>query len=161
MHCIIINIAIFIAALMHPVHVSITNMEYKKEAQEFEISMRIFKDDLEMVINHNYEANINLVDVTGTLDDPSFINRYINDSFYVKSNSLTYKLELTRHEITKDAVHLSYSSKVPDDLTSLKIRNTILMDFYRDQTNLVIFSYTGKEKGLRFTISDYVKTIDL
>ena len=146
---------------MHPVHVSITNMEYKKEAQEFEISMRIFKDDLEMVINHNYEANINLMDITGTLDDPSVIERYIKDSFYIKNKTTTYELVLSDHEITEDAILLSYSCKVPDDLTSLEIRNTILMDFYHDQTNLVIFSYTGREKGLRFTPNDYVKKIEV
>lgn len=157
---IIIRLVLF-SLFLHPVHVSITNMEYKKERQEFEISMRIFKDDLQMVINHNYEANINLTDVTGTLEDVSLLDRYINDSFYIKNANESYKLQLNSHEITGEAVLLSYSCRVPDALSSLEIRNTILMDFYHDQTNLVIFSYTGREKGLRFTINDYVKKIEV
>jgi hypothetical protein len=136
-------------------------MEYNQEKQEFEISMRIFKDDLQMVINHNYDTAINLIDITGQMNDPTIVNKYINDSFYLKSSSQTYKLELTDHEITEEAVLLSYTSNLPYNLSSLEIRNSILMDFYHDQTNLVIFSYTGKEKGLRFTINEYIKTVSL
>lgn len=161
MNSIIIHISIFLASLFHPVHVSITNMEYNQEKQEFEISMRIFKDDLQMVINHNYDTAINLIDITGQMNDPTIVNKYINDSFYLKSSSQTYKLELTDHEITEEAVLLSYTSNLPYNLSSLEIRNSILMDFYHDQTNLVIFSYTGKEKGLRFTINEYIKTVSL
>jgi hypothetical protein len=136
-------------------------MEYNQEKQEFEISMRIFKDDLQMVINHNYDTAINLIDITGQMNDPTIVNKYINDSFYLKSSSQTYKLELTDHEITEEAILLSYTSNLPYNLSSLEIRNSILMDFYHDQTNLVIFSYTGKEKGLRFTINEYIKTVSL
>ena len=146
---------------MHPVHVSITNMEYSKEREEFDISMRIFKDDLQTAINHSYDTNINLVDITGQTDQIKHINRYINDAFYVKSNGKTFPIKPIHHEITDEAILLSYSCQVPDDLTSIEIRNTILMDIYHDQTNLVIFSYTGREKGLRFTINNYVEKIDV
>lgn len=136
-------------------------MEYSKEREEFDISMRIFKDDLQTAINHAYDTNINLVDITGQTDQIKHINRYINDAFYVKSNGITCPIKPMHHEITDEAILLSYSCQVPDDLTSIEIRNTILMDIYHDQTNLVIFSYTGREKGLRFTINDYVKKIDV
>ncbi|MFC2121950.1 DUF6702 family protein, partial [Bacteroidota bacterium] len=45
---------------MHPLHVSLTNIEYQKEDKTFKIAFKIFTDDFEEILNRKYSVVMNL-----------------------------------------------------------------------------------------------------
>ena len=45
-------------SLMHPVHVSITNVDYLQNENKVELSIKVFKDDFQLLFVHLYQLNL-------------------------------------------------------------------------------------------------------
>ena len=54
--------------------------------------------------------------------------------------------------MNEDAVWVHFTVPLEKKIKEMMMSNMVLMDMYEDQTNLVIISINGKEKGYRFTI---------
>ncbi len=135
----------------HPVHLSVVNIEYKKK--NFNVSIRLFVDDFQKIIYQNYKVNLNL----GTPQERKDANTYINKYIYSHLNILpdNKKIELKHYklisrEIKDLTIWLNYKIKYPKKFTTVKIVNSLMTDLYRDQKNLLIFTYNSIQKPFEF-----------
>jgi len=142
-----------LANLFHPVHVGIVNMEYNTDSGVFELSFKIFRDDFQQAMNKKITPGIDLSERNSTIDNQkqNKINQYIADNFKLFSNGKEMDGPVFDSlRITDDAVWLYYRIKFPDSVQKISILNSVLMDIYPDQTNLLILNYRGKEDGYQF-----------
>lgn len=157
-----IKIVFLLAGFMHPVHVSITNMEYFKEQKNITVSFKVYNDDFRLLFVHLNEKDINL-GVDGNHDKyKSLIDGYFKNHFKLQINgkdSLTifnkgWKLE-------EDAYWFYYDIPVKTEIKTVTITNTILFDLYYDQKNLLLFKSGNFEKGYQFNFLENMNQIDL
>ena len=154
--CYILSSFLTFAAHLHPVHVSIVNAELKNERKSIDLSFKVFTSDLELAIYHNYAAALNLGKPNENPEAIKHIDKYFSGAFSIKiNNNIQPKLVYVRKEINEDAVWLYFEIPFKDKIKSLVISNLLLMDIYADQTNLLIMTIDGKEKGYRFTINQH------
>ncbi len=136
----------------HPVHISVTNLEYSESNQEFDLLIRVFTDDFEAVINKDQKINIKLKENT-ILKNRRFIDRYIHNNLKIYFNNknvtnklISYKTGLNEDDNTCE-IFYKFKNKIPK---KVKVVNTLFKGFFRDQKNLFIFTCKNTQKAVKF-----------
>lgn len=155
---IIIFIFCFGIAKAHPVHVSMCNIE--AEDDELTIAIKLFKDDLQLALQHNYGKIINYEDLILPANK-KVIDRYINNVLkIVLNNKDSLILTYSDTEMNEEAIWFYYTFSIKR-LKRIYIKNELFLDIYSDQTNLTIINYEGKQKGYRFNLRNTEKRVNL
>lgn len=148
----IIVLLLWYAALaLHPLHITITNIDYNKSKGQIEVSIKIFKDDFEWVLSQQSKKKVNLDDEQNQRENDSIISRYVEENFKLEMEGRKMKLTLKDKLIEDDAVWLNYSVENKLKGGNLKVDNRLLTKIYNDQKNLVIVTFDSQQKG--FTLS--------
>ncbi len=121
---------------------------------KMEISSKVFKDDFKLVMYHLFEKEIDLEDSAVLNKNLDLIYDYYIS--HLKINDGKEKLVLNMDNITTDQEYLLFHSTIElkKDTEQLEIVNTILLDLYFDQKNMMIFGYREKERGYLFNIRE-------
>ena len=138
----------------HPIHVSVTNIEYFSNKNKFEISFRLFADDFQEIILQNYGVKINLNNIIKNTKNYELINKYITKNFILKINNKKIenkKFIFKKSELEDITIWLYYEIKYNGKAKKINITNTLMFDLFRDQNNLLIFTHKKDQKALRFT----------
>jgi len=149
----------FISPAMHPIHVSVCNMDLNNK--ENIVSVKLFKDDFALALNHNYQVNVEM-DKADEETNRLAISRYINSCLQIVLNeNEVLKLDYKSSEINEEAIWIYFQTGILKDAKKLSIKNTLMLDIWDDQTNLLIISRNGKESGYRFNRNVIEIEIDL
>ena len=144
---------------MHPVHVSVTNLEFQSESNTISLSFKVFTDDFQMLINQLYDIQVDFSE-NGNYDlHKEQIDDYFQNHFniIVKGKGLNYISDgIKRND---EAVWFFYTIALKKEVKTFTLKNSILLDLYPDQKNLLIWKKGKIEKGYQFTIRKKEYTI--
>lgn len=145
----------FTYAFLHPIHVSICEIEYDKNNKALEMTLRIFIDDLEKEIRLN--RNEPELDITNlpdghNLDD--ILKEYLNRNFQVGVNDKDEEYTYLGHEIEGDAIFCYMEIPKVKRLKSIEVYYAVLTQLYEDQTNLVHVEVDDKIRSMKMTKSE-------
>jgi len=147
---------------MHPLHVSLSNIDYNKDKQNIEIAIKLFDDDIEAAIYKDYNIILHLNSENEYFNTDSLINNYINNNFILSFNkSLKQKMKFVKREKKLDAYWFYFVVEVKDNTESITIKNTLLTNVYNDQKNLITYKSDNNEKGYIFDKNKTVYKIEL
>ncbi|MBX2944603.1 MAG: hypothetical protein KF725_02120 [Cyclobacteriaceae bacterium] len=147
----VILFAFFLGLLVpaHPIHISVTEMEYDEKERELEIVMRIFSDDLETSIRA--AQNEPLLDLlhpqSATTDE--LAREYILNRFKVTLDGKVQKLNYLGFELDGDAMVFYIQAVQVKNWKSITVLNSVILETYDDQSNLVHVTLKGRTKSLR------------
>ncbi len=138
------------ASWFHPIHVSVCNMDLDPGNGTVDLSVKIFADDFQDLILHKYAVQLQITGQEKPGDLIDSVNRYIGESLQLEINGKkTTGLKFVESRINEEAIWLSYSYKHDGRIRKLKVRNTLMLETFDDQTNLLILTYNGKQNGYR------------
>ena len=145
------QLLLFFLLVFHPVHISVTSMEYNREEKIFLVSFKVFTDDFEANIGKKYGVNPNLGKEDELKNADEYFSRYFSESFSFIVNGEELKepayLEKKMNDI---AVWLYYKYPISGNVEEVEIKNVIMLDMFGDQSNLLIFKYNDFEEGFVF-----------
>ena len=147
-------IYIYVLSCLHPVHVSVTNMEYFKENNEIEFSIKVFKDDFQLLFFHLGKNAINFNNPDEIEKNMDLIKGYFQKNFKIIINDSNTDIYLKDYNLLEDAVWFKFNAPIKSKILSIKLINTVLLDLYFDQKNLLIFKAEDFENGYRFDIKN-------
>ena len=148
----IIVLFILPAPPAHPVHVALTSIEYRRDDQTFDLAFKIFWDDLERVIAHKYNVGLKLEKPDDNAEEKKYLEKYIKENFrFVVNGNKEVNLVYQRKKINETAIWLYFKGDWQGSVQQVYIYNTVMMDMFGDQTDLVIFKYGKFEKGVSLT----------
>lgn len=146
----------------HPIHVALTTVEYNKPESRFDITFKIFYDDLESIIAENYNVVLNLGNDNENPDKEQWLQKYLSEHFLVTAgNKALTPLSVTDTRMSEKAIWIYCSiplQELPEEIT---VTNSVMMDMYADQTDLVILKIDQLEEGFRFHRKHFTETIKL
>ncbi|MFH0761214.1 MAG: DUF6702 family protein [Bacteroidota bacterium] len=118
----------------HPLHLSFTNLEYKRALSRWELTVKIFSDDFESAISLNHDRMpASLKQLKGWLGKQLVIEF---DDRSVSSDQWNLKEWKTRDDATW--ITFTFTTALP--IQQVKVENSLLLDLYADQKNLFIFT---------------------
>lgn len=123
--------------LMHPFHVSVTEISFNDNNKHLEINIRIFTDDLEDVLEQYGNAD---PDLFNSFKEPmvqALLKSYLESNFVIKENDKKLDLDFVGAEEDGDVIWCYMESKRVRNPESIWVRNSLLLDLFDDQINLV------------------------
>ena len=146
----------------HPIHVSVTNMDLDPGRGTVELSVKIYADDFQDLIMQKYSVQLRLTDQVNPGQKIDAVNRYISHALQVEINGKPLNgLEFVDSKLNEGAIWLSYRYDYGGEIKSLKVRDTIMLEKFEDQTNLLIIGYNDKQNGYRMDNKNTELTLNI
>jgi hypothetical protein len=125
----------------HDFHVSKCLMEYDEAASELQVTMHLFIDDLELALEQQGASSLFICTEKEDPKADTYIQRYLEQHFSIRLNDQPYSIKWIGKEVADDlsAVWCYLIIEEVPPIESASIRNTSLMDVYRDQKNIIHF----------------------
>ncbi len=134
----------------HPIHVSVTNIDLDPGSGIMHLSIKIFADDFQDLILHKYSVQLHITEQEGPGDNIESINRYIDEALQLEINGNTAgELQFVESRLNEGAIWLFYKYEYGGRVRNLRVRNTVMLDKFNDQTNLLIIAYDNRQNGYR------------
>jgi len=161
--CLKIYLAILISGFtfFHPVHVSVINIDYFSAKKEMDVSFKVFTDDFQLLFIHLYETKIGFNTKEEYWHAKERIDQYFNSHFQLSDNEKKYSLKFMGLKKNDDSVWFNYKIENLESNKELKLVNTVLLDLYMDQKNLVFFKSGKTEKGYQYDFKNREYYINL
>lgn len=135
----------------HPIHVSVCEMAHKPESDELVITIKIFADDFQDVLEDRTGKSINLGQPGEHKKTDEYILEYLREKLLIDINGKPATLEFDRKEIEDIATWCYiYVRQVPD-IREITIRNLVMLHWFNDQVNVVHLDCNGKMNSTFFS----------
>ncbi len=135
----------------HPFYVSICELDYNREAESLEISLRIFTDDIENTLQNWSSKKLYLGEPNEIAQADSLLKDYILQVFSIKIDKEKPTLIYLGKEVEQELTWIYLEARNIPDFDEIEISNRLLFQSYPSQTNLVHVNHRQKIKSLLLT----------
>jgi hypothetical protein len=139
----------------HPLHNSFTEVTYDTRSGRITASMRVFTDDF----TRHIRGPAGATGSGATASDEQRAAAYVFRSFALQQGSTLVPLRWCGWKHEGEMTALCLTATLGSGLHGIQMRNTVLMDLFGDQINIVKGEYGGSKHFLLFTIRDRVKAL--
>lgn len=145
--------------LFHPVHVSITSIDYIHDMRAFRVYIRMYYDDFLLDCKAN-TGQVNNFSATAS-SSKDLVNKYIREKVLIKAddNQLIPKLRDIKLKDNEINIYLDYpTGKKPG---TVSVKNLIMTSLYGDQSNMVIVKVNEFEEGVKLSPDLMERTFEI
>lgn len=146
----ILSLAILI--LLHPVHVSLTGIDYDSMNQVYSVFVKVWSDDLDADITLRNTASERM-----TGDEKEIYYKYLTDRILIIEDGKQLKMTLLKAETDGTEHRFNLEASGSREVKNVTVINRIMTRLYEDQANMLLFSFNGIEDGYKFTSADTLK----
>ena len=134
----------------HPIHVSVCNIDLDPGKGTISLAVKIFSDDFQDLILRNYSIQLRITEQESPEDQMETVNRYIWEALQLEINGKeTAGLQFQETRLNEEAIWFHYTYEHGSRIRKVKVRNTLMLETFDDQTNLLIVVYDDKQNGYR------------
>ena len=145
-----ISILYSILLFFHPLHISVTEIEYNEKANSLQIISRIFVDDLEVSIqNQTGNTSLDLLKPAGGLTTKGLVENYLKEHFKIRLDDKEQKMNFLGFEEENFALICYIEIENIKKFKKIEVENSVITETYDDQSNLVHVTYLGPVKSMR------------
>ena len=131
-----------VPSLSHPLRLSLSEIEYKKDEQLITIDLRLFLMDVNEALVFDPESTeLRFCEPDESPNAEALLMNYINDFFYIEINGKRIPLEIKSKRLKGNgidtALSLVFEYRQSSPLNSMKIKNAVFTDLFFDQNNIV------------------------
>ena len=151
-------ISVSMAYTSHKYYFSLTDIQYNKENSSLEIITNVFMDDIELEMNKKYNVNLQLTTKNQYTKVDSLFNHYFQEKLSFEVNNNKKKFKYVGIEYEGDLVYIYMEISDIKDPINFKIKNTILINEFESQQNVVKIK-VGKTRRSDILTKKNVKTL--
>lgn len=139
-----------LACLLHPLHVSVTEIEYNEKSKSLQIISRIFIDDLELSIRNKLkDESLDLLEPKNGATTDQLVSAYLKDHLRVRLDGKPARINYLAHEVEDIALICYLEIESVRKIKAIEVTNDMIQETHEDQSNLVHVTYKGPVKSLR------------
>jgi hypothetical protein len=146
---------------MHPVHVTLMSVDYSADKEGFDTYLQVYFDDF--LIDYEYVAGtVPKFDFTADKDKAiTLIENYLRDRVEIGDGKRNLDFKISDLNMSDNELKMNLFFEKQGKSKVFHVRNSILTDIYKDQSNLLIFKYGSFEEGVKLTSDkvDHVFTV--
>lgn len=137
---------------LHPIHVSVTEIEYDEKDQALEIMMRVFIDDLELSLRNSLgQPELDILHPGKGQTTDALVSKYLKEHFRVSLDGQVQQGVYLGHERESEAFIFYIEVKNVRKWKTIGVFNDIIIATHDDQSNLVHVYVNDNVKSLRLT----------
>lgn len=135
---------------LHKFYVSVNQVEFVPKKKALEITSRIFIDDIDLALEKKYGKKLYLGTSKESSESLDFLKKYFKEKFSIKVNGQQKEIILLGKEVEDNVLICYFAVKEIEKVTSLEIKDTVLMEIY-DQQHIFHTTILGDKKSLLLT----------
>jgi hypothetical protein len=145
-------ITILFCLMLHPVHVTVTGMEYDPGKNIINLFVKVYSDDMERDMKTGDSISGKSFEVC-----TEGFAQWLSDRIRIQADG--HPLQLKLKEVTVDGLEHKFrlEAKSRRNATNISVYNTLHNRVYSDQSNMVMFKYNDVEEGIKMDCSDTIK----
>jgi len=136
----------------HPVHVTLTSIDYIPGMGSFKVFVRMYFDDFLIDCKLNgCDTHTKDFESEDNISSQNVMEKYLSEKIIIKADKkiLSGKLTNMKLEDNEISVNLEYFNAMnPDTIT---VKNLIMTDLHNDQSNMLIMRINKFEEGVKLT----------
>ena len=140
------NIILLFWFIFHPVHVTLTSVDYVPENDCLKVFVKLYFDDFLLDIEQS-ESDF----LDDKVKSKEITEGYINRKLIIKADNKTLIGRIEELEVVDIEVKMHIEYKTSGKPEELIIENLIMTELYADQANLMIIKVEEFEEGFKFT----------
>jgi hypothetical protein len=146
--------------LFHPVHESMTSIDYMPDKKSFRVIVKMNFDDFVLDSKQKVTGEISKTD-NNISQHKNVMEKYLKEKLTLTANGrfLEGKLEDMRIQ-DLDVISVMKYGSVRNPVM-LDVKNQILTDLYSDMTNMLIIKINDFEEGIKLTSEILEKSVKL
>ena len=136
-------------SFLHPLHLSVCDIEFDSQNRSLEISQRIFADDLENVLRPKIGAKTDILNPVNKEQLSSAIRDYVLQNLQLQLNGKKVTPRYVGYEVDEDVVWVYMEVPNVRSLSTITVQNTLFFEVFEDQLNLINVKKDGKVRSLK------------
>ena len=136
-------------SFLHPLHLSVCDIEFDSQNRSLEISQRIFADDLENVLRPKIGAKTDILNPVNKEQLSSAIRDYVLQNLQLQLNGKKVTPRYVGHEVDEDVVWVYMEVPNVRSLNTITVQNTLFFEVFEDQLTLINVKKDGKVRSLK------------
>ena len=153
---IVITLLLFLAFSIssfgvHKFYMAIYQINYAPEKKMLQVTSRIFVDDLDKTLEKKYNRKFFLGTDKETAESIDLLKKYLAESFTVKVNGQPKTMNFLSKEMDGDVLVCYLNVRDISKISSLEIYNSVLIETFPEQQNIVHVAAFGNKKSFLFT----------
>ncbi|MFT4576858.1 MAG: hypothetical protein ACI9SI_001794 [Polaribacter sp.] len=135
----------------HKYYLSLTQIEYNSTSKSVEVIINVFVDDIETALNDIHKKNFELNTKDEITDVDSYFFKYVQNHLKFKIDDTTVNYSFIGKEYDGNVVFFYLEIKDIQSVTKIEVDNTILLEHFPKQQNLVKSKVNKKHKSIMLT----------
>ena len=146
-HILTLLIVLWLFSFKHPFYLSVTNLKYNSKEAALQGTVKVFLNDLESALKKINQKPIDLIHVKDTADVNKKLIVYLKTHLSLKLNGKDRSFNFIGFEREEDSFWMYIEFKKCETPKKIEIENSILYDFFSEQTNIVSIDVDGNKKS--------------
>ena len=139
-------LSLFILPFVHDFHFSRTKAHYNPQTQTLQMSMNVFTDDLELAVSNMGHEGFK-IDIEPDASTDSLMSVYILSKYHASHAGQQLEMDWVGYECDYDVTYVYIESEAFAFDSTLLIDQTILMEIFDDQENVLDFESSDIEES--------------
>jgi hypothetical protein len=137
--------------LMHPVHVTLTSIDFIPDQGGYNVFVRMYFDDF-LTDSRLHGNELSSVDFSaGNSASRDAMEKYLNEKLIIKVNEKLLSGNLQEMKVSDNEISMNLEYKGGKKPYTINVKNLILTDLYSDMSNMVIVKVNDFEEGVKLT----------
>ncbi len=137
--------------LFHPVHVTLTSIDYIPETGSFSVFVRMYFDDFLRDYDLDWEEMQGEDFSADSTSSWNAMTKYIGKRIVIKVNGKELSGRLLKMGIADNEVSMDITYDVGETPGEVLVKNMIMTGLYSDQANMLIVRINDFEEGVKLT----------
>jgi hypothetical protein len=149
---------IFSGAIIHPVYVSVTEIEHNAKENTLEISCKIFTGDLESVLRKNNKIKVDLLAPRDKKSMDALVSNYILQHLKISVNEKPVQLSFIGYEQNEETIQSYFQVDDVKNIKSMEIQDDILYEYKSEQISIIHVIVNGIRKSTKLNNPEHSYT---
>ncbi len=129
----------------HEFYVGLGQIDYNAEEGSYEITLKVFTDDLELALEGAFGEALRLDDMSLASHHDSLVLRYVSMHFHFgESPNKLMKVETLGRETELDITWIYLVVQAAKPLGHVYVHNSMMMEVYREQSHVIHLHQAGE-----------------
>jgi len=137
--------------LMHPVHVTLTSIDFLPDTGIYNVFVRMYFDDFLTDSKLNGIVADSVGFYAGTSESRDAMEMYLSKKLIITVNEKTISGKLHEMKVEENEISMNLEFNGVKKPVTMVVKNLILTDLYADQSNMVIVKVNDFEEGVKLT----------
>lgn len=143
---------------MHPVYVSVTEIEHNAREKSLEVSCKLFTDDFENTLRKAYRVKVDLLHPGNKASMNRLVDDYVQKHLKINIDGRAVQLTFIGYEEIEEGIYCYFEASGIERINNLEITDNLLYEYKKEQISLLHVMVNGSRKSTKLNNPDATAT---